>query len=270
MSATTPYKIFTSLLLAVFMFSASSTFAAICDFLWGGSNEATAYTAPYFPGMGGVSLTNAPSPPMNLGAPDTQIPVQATPTTQPLLVQQSNVPMLTVPSGPVGAVGQPATSSAVTPALGSLPPGAELMYILPPKDIPSEQCPPRGTPAIAAQVVPPTTPGAIPVAVRNMTVTRPKINYEWTYAPMAETTGTLVKVVDQRTGRVLRTYCETSNHRSLLPWPHRKEIVSYEKVVVQVATPLSPEAVRQLTSQTYRSERPIAPVNELTTTVLDY
>jgi len=263
---------FRNILFVALILSSSPAFAAICDFLWGGGNEATAYTTPYLPGMGGVSLANAPSPPMNLGAPDTRIPVQATPTTQPLFVQQSNIPTLTVPSGPVGAVGQPATSSVAGATLSSLPPGTELMYILPPKEIPPEHCPSQqGTPAVAAQVVPPTTPGAIPVAVRNMTVTRPKTDYEWTYAPMTEKTETLVKVVDKRTGRVLRTYCETDERRSLLPWPHRKEVVSYEQVTVQVATPLSPNAVRQLVPlQTQRTARPITPTNELTTTVLDY
>ena len=143
------------------------------------------------------------------------------------------------------------------------------MYILPPKEIPS-LCPPKGTPAVAVQVVPPTTPGAIPVAVRNMTVSRPKIDYEWTYAPMTEKTDTLVKVVDRRTGRTLRTYCEVDEHRSLLPWPHRKEVVTYEQVTVQVAVPLAPNAVRQLAPLTQRTERPITLINELTTTVLDY
>ena len=145
------------------------------------------------------------------------------------------------------------------------------MYILPPQEIPQELCPQRGTPAVAAQVVPPTTPGAIPVAVRTMTVTRPKIDYEWTYAPMTETTETLVKVVDQRTGRTVRTYCETDQRRSLLPWPHRKEVVTYEQVTVQVASPLSPDAVRQLVPlQMQRVERPIMPTGEMTTTVLHH
>ena len=266
-----------SALLFVLLLSSSPSFGAFraFDCLWGGANEATGYTPPYVPGMGGVSLANAPSPPMNLGAPESRIPVQATPTTQSQLVQQANIPTITVPSGAVGAVGQPATSSVATVTLPHLPSGYELMYILPPKDVPSEQCPPRGTPAIAVQVVPPTTPGAIPVAVRTMTVSRPKIDYEWTYAPMSESTETLVKVVDPRTGRTLRTYCETDERRSLLPWPHRKEIVTYEQVTVQVATPLSPNAVRQLAPQTpappqtHQTGRPIIPPDGWTTTIID-
>ena len=267
-------RIFPVLFFPMFFFSASSTFGAFCDLLWGGGNEATAYTAPYFPGRGGVSLANVPSPPMNIGAPDAGISVQATSTTRPLLVQQANIPTLTVPSGPVGAVGQPATSSAATATLSQLPPGSELMYILPPKEIPPEQCSPKGTPAIAVQVVPATTPGAVPVAVRSMTVSRPKIDYEWTYAPITESTETLVKVVDPRTGRTLRTFCETGERQSLLPWPHRKEVVSYEKVTVQVATPLSADAVQRLVSPppvpplAYGTGRPISSSEELTTTII--
>ena len=265
-------KIFPAVFFVVFLFSTSSTFGALCDFLWGGSNEATAYTAPYYPGKGGVSLANVPSPPMNLGAPDNGIPVQATPTTRPLLLQQANIPTLTVPSGPVGAVGQPATSPAETATLPNLPAGSELMYIMPPREIPPELCSPKGTPAVAVQVVPPTTPGAIPVAVRSMTVTRPKVGYEWTYAPITESTETLVKVVDPRTGRIVRTYCETGERQSMLPWPHRKEVVTYEQVTVQVATPLSPNAVpAPLPSTTplpYGTSRPAALPEGLTTTVI--
>jgi len=272
------------IVLAGSFFLPSVVQAAVCDFLWGGGNGATAYTAPYFPGAGRSNLADAQAPPMNLGAPGTGIPVQATPTTQPLIVQQSAIPTLNVPTGPVGAVGQPATSVAATATLANLPPGSELMYILPPKEIPSELCSQKGTPAVATQVVAPTTPGAIPVAVRQMTVTKPKVDYEWTYAPIRETTETLVKVVDPKTGRVLRTYCTSDERRSTLPWPHRKEIITYEQVTVQVATPLSPNAVRGLapqpsnitapvpqTSSTplpHNVGRPIQPFNGLTTTVL--
>ena len=276
MTSTALRNIFSPLFFVVAFFSATATFGALCDFFWGGGNQATAYTAPYYPGKGGVSLANVPSPPMNLGAPDGGIPVQATPTTQSQLVQQANIPTITVPSGPVGTVGQPATSPLATTTLSSLPPGSELMYILPPKEIPPEHRLSKGTPAVAVQVVPPTTPGAIPVAVKTMTVTRPKVDYEWTYAPIDESTETLVKVVDPRTGRVLRTYSETDKHRSLLPWPHRKEVITYEQVSVQVATPLSPEAVRQLVPVqppptppiTHQSGRPITPAAGSMTTIV--
>ena len=284
MPFTKTHTIVSKFILIGYFFSPLDAQAAICDFLWGGRNEATAYTAPYLPGMGRPTLANVQSPPMNLGAPNTGIPVQATTTTQPLVVQQSTIPTINVPTGPVGAVGQPATSASTTAALANLPPGAELMYILPPKEIPPELCSQKGTPAIAAQVVPPTTPGAIPVAVRQMTVTKPKVDYEWTYAPIRETTETLVKVVDPKTGRVLRTYCDSTERRSTLPWPHRKEVITYEQVTVQVATPLSPSAVRGLAPQPstlsapspqtsaapmpYNVSRPIHSFNGLTTTVL--
>ncbi len=274
-----PTRTTTIFFFSVFLLTTSSTFGAFGDCLWGGGNESTAYTPPYYPGMGGVTLANAPSPPMNLGAPDSGIPIQGTPTTQPLVVQQANIPTIptiTVPTGPVGAVGQPATSPVATATLPNLPPGSELMYILPPKEIPAEQCSPPGTPAVAVQVVSPTTPGAIPVAVRSMTVTRPKIDYEWTYAPITETTETLVKVVDPRTGKTLRTYCETDERRSTLPWPHRKEVVSYEQVTVQIATPLSPDALQRISPTP--QPNPVAPTvqrvgrpfssGELTTTIL--
>ena len=50
---------------------------------------------------------------------------------------------------------------------------------------------------------------------------------------------TLVKVVDPRTGRVVRTYCQKDEEKSTLPWPHRKEVVTYETVTVKVGTPVS-------------------------------
>ncbi len=230
--------------------AASSLFGAgFGDCLWGGRNEATYYTTPYTPGMGNVTLPVANAPGMNLGAPDPAIPVQGTASTQPINVQQANVPTIPtiqVPTGPVGSVGQPATGRAAT-VLPNLPPGTELMYVMPPTDIPPEQCSPKGNPAVATQVVDPTTPGAIPVAVRNMVVTRPKVERRWTYGTIKETTETLVKVVDPRTGKVVRTYCETDERESTLPWPHLKEEITYEQVTVAVATPLSPTALRSLT-----------------------
>jgi hypothetical protein len=231
-------------------------FGGVFDCLWGGSNEETSYTPSYFPGIGGVTLSQPPQPPINFGAPSpTQqmvaqttnqatnqiIPVQATPNTQATLVPQATIPTITVPTGAVGSVGHPATQPVIASTnLPQLPPGTEIMYVVP--GTPSkEECLDgvRGISATAANVVPPGTPGAIPVAVKTVSVLKPKIKYHWTFSPIQTKTETLVKVVHPRTGKVIRTYCQTDEETSTLPCLHRKEVVSYETVTAKVGTPVS-------------------------------
>lgn len=214
--------------------------AAFWDCLWGGSNEETAYTRPYYPGMGGVTLAQVTPPNMNLGAPPPAIPVQATPQTQATSIPQATIPTITSPTGLVGSVGRPATSSGDA-ALPQAPPGTEILYVLPSKEPGREECIDgvKAIPATAAIVVAPGTPGAIPVAVKTVTVRRPKVEHRWSFSPVRQKTETLVQVVDPRTNRVVRTYCREDESKSTLPWPHRREIVSYETVTAKVATPVS-------------------------------
>jgi hypothetical protein len=254
-------------------------FGGIFDCFWGGSNEETSYTPSYVPGMGGVSLSQPPQPPINFGAPppsqqtvgqatfpaNQTIPVQATPHTQATSVPQAAIPTITVPAGPVGSVGQPATQPAIAnpPQLPQLPSGTEILYVMP--GAPSkEECLDgvRGISATAANVVPPGTPGAIPVAVKTISVLKPKIEYHWTFSPIQTKTETLVKVVHPRTGKVIRTYCQTGEETSALPYLHRKEVVSYETVTAKVGTPVSltPSAITTTNTviQPIPSSRPAA------------
>jgi len=211
----------------------------IRDCLWGGSNEETSYSPTYIPGMGGVTLAQFSPPPTNLGAPQPAIPVQATPGTQAINVPQATIPTITIPTGPVGSVGQPATFSGTMP---QAPLGAEIVYILP-SSLPSKAviCVDgiKTIPATESTIVPATTPGAIPVALKTVMVRRPKVEYQWTYAPIETKTETLVQVVNPRTGRVVRTYCQEESERGVLPWLHRREVVSYETVEAKVAVPVS-------------------------------
>jgi hypothetical protein len=94
-------------------------------------------------------------------------------------------------------------------------------------------------PAAEAKVVPANTPGAIPVALQTVTVRRPKVEYHWTYAPIATKTETLVQVVDPRSGRVVRTYCKEDLERTSLPWLHLREVITYETVTAKVGVPVS-------------------------------
>ena len=217
---------------------ASPVWGDFNDCLWGGSNEETAYSPTYLPGMGGIALTQF-SQPMNLGAPQPGIPVQATPGTQAVNVPQANIPTITIPTGPVGSPGQPATFQGT---LAAIPPGTEIVYILP-SSLPSQAVicvdGTKTIPATETKVVPATTPGAMPVALKTVTVRRPKVEYKWTYSPIETKTETLVKVVNPKTGRVVRTYCQEESERSMLPWLHRREVVSYETVEAKVAVPVS-------------------------------
>ncbi|MDR1269102.1 MAG: hypothetical protein LBK82_06230 [Planctomycetaceae bacterium] len=226
-------------------------FGGVFDCFWGGSNEETSYTPSYLPGMGGVTLSQPPQqPPINFGAPppgqqtmnqtiNQNIPVQATTNTQATLVPQATIPTITVPAGPVGSVGHPATQSGVA-NLPPVPPGTEIVYVMPGTPA-QEECLDgvRGIPATAANVVPPGTPGAIPVAVKTISVLKPKIEYHWTFSPIQTKTETLVKVVHPRTGKIIRTYCQTEEETSTLPCLHRKEVISYETVTAKIGTPVS-------------------------------
>jgi len=209
------------------------------DCLWGGSNEETTYSPTYIPGMGGITLAQYSPSPINLGAPQPAIPVQATAGTQAVNVPQANIPTITIPTGPVGSVGQPATFPG---ALPQAPPGTEIVYIMP-SSIPSQAVicldGTKTIPATESKVVPATTPGAIPVALKTVMVRRPKVEYQWVYAPIETKTETLVQVVNPRTRRVVRTYCQEETERSTLPWLHRREVVSYETVEAKVAVPVS-------------------------------
>jgi len=209
------------------------------DCIWGGMNEETTYSPAYMPGMGGITLVQYQQPQMNLGAPQPAIPVQAAPGTRAVDIPQAHIPTITIPTGPVGSIGQPATAPGMIP---QAPPGAEIVYILPSTQLAKAEICLDGEktiPATEAKIVPASTPGAIPVALKTVTVRRPKVEYHWTYAPIVNKTERLVKVVDPRTGRVVRTYCEEDSDRSVLPWLHRREVITYETVEAKIAVPVS-------------------------------
>ena len=209
------------------------------DHMWGGRNQETSYSPTFVPGMSGVALTQYQHPSMNLGTPPPAIPVQATPHTQAVTVPQANIPTITIPAGQVGSVGQPATFPGT---VSQAPSGAEIVYILP-SSVRSEAVicvdGAQTIPANEVRVVSATTPGAIPVALRTVTVRRPKIEYHWTYAPIVTKKETLVHVVDPRSGRVVRTFCQEGTSCTALPWLHRREVITYETVEAKVAVPVS-------------------------------
>ena len=218
----------------------SPVFGDMNDCLWGGKNEETTYSPTYLPGLGGITLAQYQQPAqMNLGTPPPAIPVQATPQTQAVNVPQANIPTITIPAGPVGSPGQPATFHGAT---SQAPPGTEIVYIMP-SSLPSEAVicvdGTKTIPATEAKVVPANTPGAIPVALKTVMVRRPKVEYHWTYAPIETKTETLVQVIDPRTGRVVRTFCKEDSERTMLPWLHRREVITYETVEAKVGMPVS-------------------------------
>jgi len=209
------------------------------DCLWGGKNQETVYSPLYMPGMGEIELVQYQQPTTNLGAPQPAIPVQATPGTRAVDVPQATIPTITIPTGPVGAVGQPATFPGTTV---QAPPGAEIVYILPSSQ-PTQTVicvdGQKTIPAAEVRVVSSNTPGAVPVALKTVTVRRPKTEYHWTYAPIVNTTETMVHLVDPRTGRVVRSFCQENTQSSQLPWLHRREVITYETVEAKVAVPVS-------------------------------
>lgn len=226
----------------LFLRVSSASGQSVCDWAWGGSNEETAYSQPYIRSLNRVSLDEVASPKTNLGAPERAIPVQPSPSVPGAVIPQATIPTITIPQGPVGSPGQPATSPLGT-TLPQAPPGSEIVYVLPVEKPEGEttQCIDgvQRTPARSTRIVPPGTPGAIPVAVKTMTVVRPKVEYHWSYSPIRTKTETTVNVVDPRTGRVVRTYCKEDEDKSLLPWPHRKEVVTYETITAKVGIPVS-------------------------------
>jgi len=211
----------------------------VSDHFWGGRNQETTYSPTFVPSMSGVSLTQYQHPSTNLGAPPPGIPVQATPNTQGITVPQASLPTITIPAGQVGAVGQPATSPRI---VQQAPPGAEIVYVMPASVRSDAMICVDGVktiPASEVKIVPATTPGAIPVALKTVTVHRPKIEYCWVYAPIVTKREVLVHVVDPRTGRVVRSFCREEEECTKLPWLHRREVVTYETIEAKVAVPIS-------------------------------
>jgi hypothetical protein len=245
-------------ILIILLITVCPVFGGVFDCLWGGSNEETTYTPSYVSGMGGITLSPPPQPPINFGAPppgtnqttNQIIQVQATPNTQAIQVQQATIPTITVPVGAVGSVGQPATQPNIANS-SQLPSGTEILYVIP-SAAANEECLDgvHGIPATAANVVPPGTPGAIPVAIKTISVLKPTVKYHWTYSPIQTKTETLVKVVHPKTGKIVRTYCQTDEKQSTLPWLHRKEVVSYEAVTAKVGTPVSLAPAASTTTNT--------------------
>jgi len=214
----------------------------VSDQIWGGKNQETTYTPAYLPGMGETALAQYQHPAMNLGAPQPGIPVQPTHNTQTVNVPQTHIPMITIPAGPVGSVGRPATHEMPHHDIPNGQTLAEVVYILPSTQPPDAMICIDGQqtiPATEVKVVPAHTPGAVPVVLQTVMVQRPKVDYHWTYGPIVNKTETLVQVVDPRSGRVVRTYCQEDSHRSTLPWLHRREVVTYETVEAKIAVPVS-------------------------------
>jgi len=221
------------------LYAALPVFGDLRDHIWGGRNQETSYSPTFVPAMSGVSLAQFQHPSMNLGAPQPAIPVQASPHTQAVTVPQAHLPTITIPAGQVGSVGQPATFPG---AVTQTPHGAEIVFVMP-SSLPSNAviCVDgvKTIPATEVRVVPAHTPGAIPVALRTVTVRRPKVEHHWTYAPIVARRETLVHVVDPRTGRVVQSFCQEESARTVLPWLYRREVVTYETIEAKVAIPVS-------------------------------
>ncbi|GHT10707.1 hypothetical protein FACS1894170_03260 [Planctomycetales bacterium] len=215
--------------------------ADFSDCLWGGYNEQTNYTATYLSGQGGTALAQQPPPAINLGTPQPAIPVPPTQNTQNIYVPQANIPTVTIPTGAVGSVGQPATS--ITTAVQAQPAvaAAEIVYVLPSSSQPESICydGQKAIPASEVKIVPAGTPGAVPVALKTVMVRRPKVERRLSYSPVVTKTNTLVQVVDPRTGRVVKTYCRDDEAATRLPWLHIKEETTYETVSAKVGVPVS-------------------------------
>ncbi|MDR2642100.1 MAG: hypothetical protein LBC74_04835 [Planctomycetaceae bacterium] len=235
------------LVLFVLFFVYAESYGGIGDCLWGGSNEETAYSTPFV--QSGTSLAQANQPPLNIGAPLPSIPVQATPATRATLVPQSNIPTISPITGNVGTIGQPATGiipttpiqagSQISTANNA---GVEILYVLPSGSTSSPDICIEGehsSPMVATTVVAAGTPGAIPVAVKTITAYRPRVEYRLKFAPIKQKTETLVRVIDPRTKRVVKTYCEKGEQQiTTLPVLHWEEVVFHETVTVKMGTPI--------------------------------
>ncbi|MDR3109451.1 MAG: hypothetical protein LBU65_07165 [Planctomycetaceae bacterium] len=224
----------------VFVFSLPLRgFALDFPCLWGGKNEETTYAAPYMPVMGsGVANTDAPHPGVNRNAPRDSIAVQNTPYGTIQVPQ--NYPANQQPANAlVGTVNNPATTPFANSSGAS-----QTLYVIP-GHAEADPLRPNSRMAVASEVVPAGTPGAIPVSVRNQNVLQPESEWKWTFARTTNTHLRRIEVVNPRTGRVVRTYYEQEEVRSLLPWLHQKEIVHYNQVIVPVATPVRNNAANR-------------------------
>ncbi|MDR2171493.1 MAG: hypothetical protein LBP59_15230 [Planctomycetaceae bacterium] len=243
------FVFYVSLIFVLFFLICGEGFCGgIGDCLWGGSNEETAYTVPYI--QSGASLAQVNQPPMNIGAPLPSIPVQATPATRPTLIPQANIPTISPVTGNVGSIGQPATANINTTqpqiktnsaGIRTIQDDAEIVYVLPSENKTAELCinGQQLQNVAAASVVPAGTPGAIPVAVKNITAYKPKKIYQMQFTPIKQKIETLVNVVDQRTGRIVKKYCQTEEKQiTHLPVLHWKEVNTYETVNVKIGEPI--------------------------------
>ncbi|MDR1479710.1 MAG: hypothetical protein LBJ00_12315 [Planctomycetaceae bacterium] len=249
----------------VFFFACGESYGGIWDCFWGGANEETAYTTPLV--HSGTSLAQTNQPPMNIGAPLPSIPIQATPATRATLVPQPNIPTISPITGNVGTIGQPAANSAFGNT--ALPPqnpafapqtqfnnqpipnntalagnrgNVEILYVLPSNSPDADVCigGEQGTPAVASRVVAAGTPGAIPVVIQTITAYKPRVEYRLRFAPMKQKTETLVNVIDPRTRRVVKSYCQTGERQiTTYPVVHWEEVVGYEAVTVKMGTPVN-------------------------------
>jgi hypothetical protein len=197
---------------------------------------------------------------MNIGAPVPAIPVQATPASRATLVPQPNVPTISPITGSVGTIGQPATGTSTISSIPTAIPAppfssssgsaqlnaqttsrTELLYVIPPSETGEEQCiqGERRHAAFASTVVAPGTPGAVPVAIQNVTVYKPVVERQLRFAPLRKRTETLVRVVNPRTGRVVRTYCQMDERQvTSFPVLHTEEVIRYEPTTVKIGTPI--------------------------------
>ena len=206
--------------------------------LWGGKNEETTYAAPYLPVMGtGSARTDAPHPGVNRNAPRDSIPVQNTPygTIHVPQERMSGQPA----DGAVGTVNQPAT--VPMPLTNN---GSQTIYVIPERGEP-DPLRPNSCVAVASEVVPAGTPGAVPVNVQQRTVLKPESEWSWTFDWTTNVQLRRVDVINPRTGRVIRSYYRQEEVRSLLPWLHQKETVHFRPTTVPVATPVNNRQYQQ-------------------------
>lgn len=229
----------TSSIVAVLIFT-SPIFAGNGNILFGGPNEAASYSVPSYPGMGTTLLAQA------RGGSDT-IPVQSTPYGM-IDVTQAQIPGMPTAAGKVGSVGHPATSPHAL-LMDHLPPDTVVKFVRP---LSSENANENSNVVMRAapnitnnnrltkwEIVPEGTPGAIPVAVRSETVLRPVTSTQCVFAPVVQTQQKEVRVVNPRTGRVVKTYMKNEDVVSCpIPILHREELTTYEKITVPVATPI--------------------------------
>jgi hypothetical protein len=240
------------------------------DCLWGGSNEETAYTTPFI--QSGTTLTQANRPPMNIGAPVPSIQVQATPSTRDTIVPQANIPTISPITGAVGSIGQPASGvitshpsqlnyQGTNRTIGNVGDSrTEILYVIPSDAKSSAEVYIDGNlnqAAALSNVVPPGTPGAIPVQLKTVTAYKPRIEYKLRLSPIKQKKETLVNVVDPRTRRIVKKYYQTHEQQiTNLPVLHWEEIINYETITVKIGIPIKqnyPQNYSPNVSPTYNS-----------------